>query len=470
MESMFSMESRIVPVIETENRIIKTLIPVPEAVEIIREMRKYEPQSMSGQPTVVWDKAIGYSIFDKWGNKWIDFSSGVVVANAGHCNPKVQRAVLDIVEHGMMHSYCFPTEIRGKLEKRISQLAPIADNRVFLLTTGAEATECAIKLTRTYGVAKHGAHKTKIVTFEDAFHGRTMGAQMAGGSPAGKSWIVNHDKDIQQVPFPNAYKYSWADESSPTYSDDACFAKFLESLVEKEINPNDIAGVMSETFQGGWVQLMPKGFLQRLKRFCSAHDALLVLDEVQAGFGRTGKMFGFMHSDIIPDIICCGKGISSGLPLSCVIGRSDIMNLYGPNQMTSTHTGNPVTSSAALASIDAIVNDGMIENAAAMGTICEEKLSELQKKYAKVIGRVSGYGLVWALILTRPGTKTLYKELANTVVEKAIERGLMLFAPVGAGATIKICPPLMINENALLEGIQVLDEAIEAALITVDAL
>lgn len=469
MKSLFTLEPHDVLAVETKNRIIKTQIPVPEAVEIIKEMRKYEPESMSGQPAVIWDKALGYHVYDRWGNKWIDFSSGVVVANAGHCNPAVQKAAMDIISHGMMHSYCFSTEIRGELEKRISELVPVPDNRVFLLTTGSESTECAIKLARTYGVTKFGSHKLKIITFHDGFHGRTMGSQMAGGTPRSKQWIVNQDKDIQQAPFPNAFKYEWADETRADYSDERCFDKFLESLNEQGIHAGDIAGIMTETFQGGWVQFMPKGFMQRLRNFCTEHSILLIFDEIQAGFGRTGKLFGFMHGGITPDIVCCGKGISSGLPLSCVVGPSNIMNLYAPNQMTSTHTGNPVCSAAALASINYIVDQGLVENASALGEVCKKRLDAFKRKYPEAIGFVSGYGLAWALVFTKPGTKEMHPELARAIVQKSIEKGLMLFAPVGSGSTIKICPPLMINEEALLEGISVLDEAIAEALAEVSA-
>ena len=136
----FTLEPQTVAQVHTENRTIQTQIPVPEAVEILKDMRRHEPHSMSGQPPVIWDKAVGYNVYDRWGNKWIDFSSGVVVANAGHCNPEVQKAALDIIQHGLMHSYLFPNEARAKLVARISELVPIPDNRVFLLSTGAEST------------------------------------------------------------------------------------------------------------------------------------------------------------------------------------------------------------------------------------------------------------------------------------------------------------------------------------------
>lgn len=464
MARVYSLVPKKVAKISTKNRNICTDIPCAESVEIIKEMREYEPISMSGQPPVIWDKAEGYNVYDKWGNKWLDFSSGVVVANAGHCNPDVQKAIMDTVGHGLIHSYCFATEIRGKLEKRISELVPIPDNRVFLLTTGAESTECAIKLARTYGVKKYGSKKIKIITFQDAFHGRTMGSQQAGGSPADKFWIVNCDKDMQQVRFPNAYKYDWADESSAEFSAEKCFNMFLEDLKEQNIAPDDIAGIMTETFQGGWCQLMPKGYLKLMREFCTKHDIVMIFDEVQAGFGRTGKMFGFMHAEITPDIICCGKGISSGMPLSCVVGRSDLMNLYSPNKMTSTHTGNPVCSASALASINTIVDNGYVQNAAKMETICKRRLTEMQEKYKGYIGLVNGVGLAWAIILTKKDSKETDCDLAHIVTEYAMEKGLLFFAPVGSGATLKIVPPLMINEEALNEGLDVLDESIGCAI------
>ena len=459
----FSMEPRDVEKINTKYRTIATQMPAPGAVEIINEMRRYEPVSMTGQPPVVWDKAVGFSVEDKWGNRWIDFSSGVVVANAGHCNPEVQKAASDLINHGLMHTYLFPNEQRAKLVKQISEVVPIPDNRVFLLSTGAESTECAIKLARTYGRSKN-PDKFKIVTFDDCFHGRTLGAQQAGGTPSAKTWIGNIDPAFIQVPFPNAFKYEWADESRADYSDENCYAHFIEALNERGVEPKQIAAIMTETFQGGWVQLMPSGFVRMLRKFCDENDILLIFDEVQAGFGRTGKMFGFMYVGVTPDLICCGKGISSGMPLSCVVGRADVMNLYGPNKMTSTHSGNPVSSTSALASIRYILANGLVENSFNLGKVCKEKLTALKAQFADHIGFVSGTGLAWAVVYTKPGTKDMDGDLATRIVELCMQRGLMLFAPVGSGSTIKVVPPLMINEEALLEGLDVLAGATADAI------
>jgi 4-aminobutyrate aminotransferase/diaminobutyrate-pyruvate transaminase/4-aminobutyrate aminotransferase/(S)-3-amino-2-methylpropionate transaminase len=423
--------------IETKNRRIMTKIPVPESLEIIEELRKYEPRSMTGQPLVVWDKAKGFNVYDKFGNKWIDFSSGVVVTSAGHCNPEVKKAIIEQAEHGLLFNYCFPSEIRAKLVKKLIEITPEPLNKCFLLTTGSEATECAIKLARTQGQKIGGKEKIKIITFDDAFHGRTLGAQQAGGSPKAKEWIVNLDPDINQVPYPNSFKYSWADVNDPTYSDEECF---------------------------NWVELMPPGFAKKLREFCGQFNIVLIFDEIQAGFGRTGKLFGFEHYGIIPDLICCGKGISSGMPLSAVIGKEEIMNLYGPNEMTSTHTGNPICAAAALANINYILNNNLVERAATLGKKCEEALEKLQKKYPNVIGHIRGIGLVWGIIIVKDGTKEINPDLAHDIVRISMENGLLFFAPIGSGATIKVCPPLVINEEALKEGLEVFEQVIAKAI------
>ena len=466
MAKSFDMTVRETKKFETKYRKIVTDIPAPESVSVIEKLRRYEPRSMSGQPLIVWDKAEGFNVYDKYGNKFLDFSCGVLVANSGHSNPEVRKAIIDQAEHGLLHNYCFPTEIRADLVEKLAEIAPDPLNKVFLLTTGSETTECAIKLSRTHGIKVGGKEKIKIVTFNDDFHGRTLGAQLAGGSPKAKEWIVNTDKDIIQVPFPNAFKYDWADESHPDYSDDQCFGAFLKALDEQGVRPEQIAGMMPETFQGGWVQLMPVGFAKKLREFCDQYNIVLAFDEVQAGFGRSGKLFAFQNygPDVVPDLVCCGKGITSSLPLSAVIGRSEIMDLYGPNEMTSTHTGNPICSVAALANIDFMFKNDLAGNAARLGTAVKERLDSIKEKYDGYIGRVNGKGLAWGVIFTKKGTKEMHGDLAHDVVRISIEKGLLLFAPVGMGATIKVCPPLIITEEALMEGLDVFDEAIGEAI------
>jgi 4-aminobutyrate aminotransferase-like enzyme len=200
-------------------------------------------------------------------------------------------------------------------------------------------------------------------------------------------------------------------------------------------------------------------------KWCKAHDALLVFDEVQAGFGRTGKFWAFEHYGVTPDLICCGKGISSSLPLSAVIGRAEIMDQFGPGSMTSTHTGNPVCCAAALASLKKITSENLTGNAARLGKILDAGLKLIQARHADVIGHCACRGLVGGLHMTKPGKKEPNHDLAHDVIERSFHKGLLFFSPVGAwGQTVKIAPPLTITEGAVREGLAVLSEAVDEAV------
>ncbi|MBL7223841.1 MAG: aminotransferase class III-fold pyridoxal phosphate-dependent enzyme, partial [Candidatus Brocadiae bacterium] len=218
--------------------------------------------------------------------------------------------------------------------------------------------------------------------------------------------------------------------------------------------------------QGGGADFLPPAYAQALAAWCREHDILLILDEVQAGFGRTGTFWGFEHYGVAPDLICCGKGISSGLPLGAVLGREDVMALYGPGEMTSTHSGNPVCCAAALASIDVIEREGLVDNARRMGNLLQAELVRLCAPWTPHVGAIHGKGLVAAIQLVKtPGTTEPDAALAADVVLRAVQKGLMLFAPVGfGGATIKVCPPLCITAEAVRDGAQALGEALAEAL------
>ena len=210
--------------VRTRNRVIKTKIPVPQSLPILKRLRKYEPVSMSGQPLIVWDRAIGCNVYDKWGNKWLDWSSCVLVSNAGHGRREIVNAVVKQAKHRLLANYCFPTEIRSLLVEKLVKLAPKQIDKCFLLTTGSETTEAAIKLARTHGRSIGGKRKIGIVSFEKAFHGRTLGAQMIGGIPSLKEWIINLDKDMVQVPFPDGY-----------WNEDTSFDGFLRALRKQKM-------------------------------------------------------------------------------------------------------------------------------------------------------------------------------------------------------------------------------------------
>lgn len=450
----FPLEPQQVPPVETRYRRIHTPLPVPESVPILERLREFEPRSMSGQPPVVWDRAEGVQVFDRWGNAWLDFSSGVLVTNAGHSHPAVVEAIAAQARHGLLHNYCFPSELRANLAEALVRMSPPPLAKVFLLTTGAETCECAIKLMRTWGVSRGGERKHVIITYDNAFHGRTLGAQMAGGMPAGKAWIVNLDPGLVQVPFPEGFRCP-----------DTSFDFFLRCLQERGLTPERIAGVMTETYQGVNAALAPPQYFQRMRRWADEHDILITMDEVQAGFGRTGKRFGYMHYGMVPDLVCCGKGLADGLPVSAVIGREDVMDQYAPGTMTSTHTGNPICCAAALASLHAIEAEGLVENAARMGEVMMGALAPLKTRFAPHIGIIQGAGLVAAVQFTMPGTTEPNPDLAFAATCKCIEKGLLLFAPVGVGGcALKLNPPLCITRDAVLEGVGVLEEGIREGI------
>ena len=444
-----------VPPVKTKYRTICTAIPVPESLPVFEELRRSEPRSMAGQPPVLWHKAQNATVSDRWGNRWIDWSSGVLITNAGHGHPALVAAIREMVDRPLLSTYVFPHESRATLVKMLSGLAPEPENyQAFLLSTGSEATENCIKLSKTYALEKHGRGRKYMVSFNNAFHGRTMGAQLAGGMAKQKIWMGTVDPSFVQVPFPDGYK-----------NEDVSFDLFLKTLKEKNIAPEEIAGVIVESYQGVGPDFLPVEYAQKLEKFCREHDIVLTMDEVQAGFGRTGKMFCFEHYGVRPDLIACGKGISSSLPLSAVIGRKEIMSLYPPGSMTSTHSASPLAVAAAIANLTVIKEEGLVERAERLGTWFLPELRRIQQLYPSVLGCFQGKGLVAGIQAVKAGTKTPDPALALKINLACLYRGLMMFAPVGIGGEcIKIAPPLTIEEDALRESVAVFEEAVHAVL------
>ncbi|MFH1008650.1 MAG: aminotransferase class III-fold pyridoxal phosphate-dependent enzyme [Candidatus Latescibacterota bacterium] len=421
----------------------------------MERLARYEPRSLSGYAPVVWERAEGYQIFDPYGNVWIDFSSAVVLANAGHANEEVCQAIKAQVDRKLLHNYVFPSEIRARLAEQLVAISPDYLEKVYLLTTGSEATECAIKLLRMYGRTLH-PKKTGIVSFTHSFHGRTMGSQMIGGYPDQKEWIGNLDSGMHQIPFPFCFKCPWG-KSVYAHCGEDCFQKGMSELTEGGIGSERIAGFIAESFQGPTVAFMPEDYAQAMRRWADAHQALVVFDEIQAGFGRSGKLFAYEHYGIEADLICCGKGITGSLPLSAVLGRARIMDIPGHGDMSSTHTGNPVCCAAALANIGVIVREKLVERAAALGRKLETRLNALKGKYPQEVGGIGGKGLAYSVYLVKPGTRELDVDLGDRVTELALRKGLFMLQ-TGRG-TLKIAPPLTIPEDALIEGVDVIDEA-----------
>jgi len=444
-----------VPKVSTKYRKIQTKLPVPESLSIFNALSESEPVSMMGQPPIVWDKADGFQVYDKWGNVWLDWSSGVLITNAGHGRDEIIAALRHMLDKKLISTYVFVHEKRAELTKMLQSISPDPSQYlVFLLSTGSEATENCIKLAKTYALEKHGPQKKYFVSFNNAFHGRTLGAQLAGGMQKQKKWIGDDGKSFIQVPFPDGYK-----------NEDTSFELFLKTLNDKGVKPDEIAGIMTESYQGVGPDFLPVEYAQKLEAFCHEHDIVSIFDEVQAGFGRTGKMFTYEHYGIKPDLIACGKGISSSLPISAVIGRREIMSLYAPGSMTSTHSGSPLPVVAAIESLKIIQKENLVEHSEKMGEILIPELKRIRDKYPDVLGCFQGKGLVAGIQVVKKGTKIPDPDMALQISEKCFHKGLLMFAPVGiAGECLKIAPPLNTNEEALREGIKVFEEACDEIL------
>ena len=459
----YSLQSvKVLPNKTKHRRIVTQTLPSPNSIEIIKELKKCEPRSMFGQVPIAIAKTYDVHVEDVDGNVFLDGTSGVLVANIGHTTQAVSKAVEEQLEK-FHFAYCFPYKKRLELVKKLVEITPKNIDCVFLLSTGSEAVEASIKNARRYGIETSGPEKRVIISFKGAFHGRTMGAQMAGGIEPLKSWIGYQDPGLIQVDFPNCY-HCWKGRDGYSNCVQDCIDLVKQKFEELE---GKIVGVLSETYQGRGPVFPPDGYYQGLAKLCKENDALLILDEVQAGFGRTGKLFCFEHYNVEPNMICIGKGVTSSLPLSALLGESRIMNYFEPGSMTSTHGANPLCVAAALASVNELLKDDMkiIRNAAETGKVLGSRLFKLKEKYEEV-GNVTGKGMVYGIEMVKDReTKEPYADLAFQTVLEAYHRGVLLFAPIGAGHNIiKINPPLTMEKDAAEELADVIDESIKASL------
>lgn len=452
----FQLEPVATPRIETRYRKIVTKIPVPESLEILRTLERYETTAMHGQMPVVWDRAQGFQVHDAWGNTWIDFTSTIFVANAGHANPRILQALQKQLDQPLLHSYTFATEIRAAYLQRLIEAVGPQFEKAFLLSAGTEATECALKLMRMQGWKK-GKKRPGIVAFEGNWHGRTLGAQMMSYNPAQKEWIGYQDPNIHHLPFP----YPWRPEA--IRDPRLYFRDNMQALLEEQsLDPDrDLCGFMLETFQGWGAVFYPREFVAEVMAFGRDHGMLVAFDEMQAGFGRTGKLFGYMHYGVEPDLLCCGKGASSGVPLAIVLGSREVMDLPEKGSMSSTHSANPLVCAAGLANLEALLEDGHIENSRVLGEVFHAGLNAVKERFPDHIRHVLGKGLLAAVHFLGSDHEPL-TNLCNEICQEAMRRGLLV---VHTGReSIKLAPPLCINEEALREGLEVLGDSIAAAI------
>jgi 4-aminobutyrate aminotransferase / (S)-3-amino-2-methylpropionate transaminase / 5-aminovalerate transaminase len=452
----FDLTPIAVPKVETSYRRIVTKMPVPESIEILLTLDECESRAMHGQLPIVWDRAEGFQVHDAWGNTWIDFTSTIFVTNAGHGNPRIIKALREQLDKPLLHTYTFASKVRADYIRHLIDVTPAQFEKAFLLSAGTEATECGLKLMRMHAW-KAGKKRPGIIAFEGNWHGRTLGAQMMSYSPAQKEWIGFTDPNIYHLPFP----YPWREDARADPR--GYFRKSINALMdEHRIDPDkDLCGFILEVFQGWAAAFYPPEFVQEVAAFARDHGMLLAFDEMQSGFGRTGKLFGYMHYGVEPDLLCCGKGASSGLPLAVVLGSKEIMDLPEIGSMSSTHSANPLVCAAGLANLHALLDDGLIDNSRVLGEVFHARLNAIKDRFPGQIRTVLGAGLVAGVIFVTPEDESLV-DLANRISQEAMRRGLLV---VHTGReSIKLAPPLSITEAALLEGLAVFEEVITDCL------
>jgi len=456
MKYLFTQTPVNVTPVSTKYRKIKTAIPAPETLKILHDLEKYESRSMHGQLPVVWDRAEDFQVYDMCGNCWIDFTSTIFVTNVGHANPQITSALKKIIDHKLLHTYTFAHETRALFLKKLIEITPDQFEKTFLLSAGTEATECALKLMRMHGQTISST-KLGIVSFQGAMHGRTMGAEMLRGDSNQSAWIGYRDPNIYHLPFP----YPWVakDPIDKEYDWAKHFEKDIHTLKAKGLNFDNIAGFMIESYLGWSALFCPVAYIKALVDFAREYDCLVTFDEIQGGFGRTGKLFVYQHYNVEPDLLCLGKALSGGLPLSAVVSRQNIMDLPEFGSMSSTHSANPLCCAAGLANLEAIESGNLVAEAARKGEMLHHRLNKIKRKYSDRISYIFGKGLLASLIFKDPKTGEPDGTFPSRVCEKAMQKGLIL---VHTGReSIKIGPPLTISNEALMEGIDVLSESIE---------
>ena len=444
--------------VDSRWRTIVTPIPAPESIPLIERLRAVEPVSMSAMPPVVWDEAEGFLVRDPYGNQWIDLTSGIVMANAGHNHRRIVEALHRAADGKLLATYAFPAEARLALLEKLVSLSPVPDSKAILFSAGTEATEAAMFLMRLHGRAIH-RDKVGILSFASGYHGRTLAASLAAGNPRPEDWIRREEVHHYQVPYPFSPACAWGHDPTVT-CDETCWEKCVEYLNAQGIQPDRIAGIIGEAVPGWATWPIPQRFGAAMQKWARENQIVLCFDEVQAGCGRTGRWFGFEHTGIVPDLFTLGKGISSSLPVSALVGRREIMDLAPPGEMSSTHGGNPVNATVALACLQAIEEDGLVKASAATGKIALDALQELQKSYPEHILSIHGRGLFISAHLKDPDTGEPAVERADRIAGEAVRRGVMMFV-TGRGM-LKFSPPLCIDPEAALEAVEVIRACFES--------
>jgi 4-aminobutyrate aminotransferase len=424
--------------------------PGPKARAWNARDRAVVSQNLTPDYELVPERASGMVVEDTDGNLFLDFAAGISTVSTGHCHPDVVEAIQRQAER-MLHicytDFHYPAYI--ELCETLAEIAPISGKkRVFLSNSGAEAVETAVKLARLH------TGRRKIIAFYGAFHGRTLGTvTLTASKPVQRLGFGPLLPDIHHTHY--AYCYRCPVNRKPETCDVQCLDLLTDSMFHHTVPPQEVAAVLVEPVQGegGFIPPHPE-FLPRLQALCREHGILLIADEVQSGMGRTGKFFAFEHYGIDPDMIILAKGIASGMPISALIARDEVMN-WNNGSHGSTFGGNPVSCQAALATLR-LLRGGLIENAGRVGAGLLAKLRGLMDRHP-LIGDVRGMGLMIGIeIVSDRATRAPARPQQERIIRRAFERGLLTL-PCGQ-STIRLTPPLICSDSDVDKAVSILDE------------
>ncbi|MBI4399400.1 4-aminobutyrate--2-oxoglutarate transaminase [Candidatus Micrarchaeota archaeon] len=439
----------------TKSISLKTKIPGPKSKQLLKRKLRSVPAAFPTLTPIFIKKGRGAIVEDVDGNKFIDFSGGIGALNTGHSNSEIVKEVKKQAED-FFHT-CFVVvgyEQYVKLCEKLNSIVPIRKAKTCLFNSGAEAVENAIKIARKY------TGKQAIVSFDYGFHGRTlMTLSLTGKVKPYKLGFGPFAPETYKLPYPYVYR-------RPRDMGENEYVDYLIESVENEFfkgvaDPENIAAIIMEPVagEGGFIA-PPKRYVQKLVRLCKENDILFIADEVQTGFGRTGKMFASEHFGIEPDIITMAKSLSSGLPLSAVSGRKEVMDSVHEGGLGTTFGGNPLSCASALATIDFIERNKLAKKAQKIGKIVIDRFTYMQAN-SKYIGNIRGLGAMCALEFVKD-RKSMepYKELTKEVTKKAYENGLILLSAGLLGNDIRTLMPLVITDEQLEEGLDVLEKVV----------
>ena len=437
---------------------IKTALPGPKGQEIIDADRRYvTPSYPRPDYKLVADRGEGVWVTDVDGNVFLDCNAGVAVCSTGHCHPEVVKAIQDQAArliHMCGTDYFY--EHMPALARKLEEIVPIdGPTRTHFANSGTEAVETALKL------AMYKTGRQKFIAFFNSFHGRTLGSlSLTSSKIAQRRGFRRSVLDVTHVPYPNVYRHPFTGERSDEATVSAAVLDWIENRLFKTTTPADeVAAIVVEAVQGegGYVPA-PREFLHGLRRVCDDNGILLIVDEVQSGMGRTGKMFACEHYDLRADIVTIAKGIGSGLPIGACVASADVMD-WGKGAHASTFGGNPVCIAAARKTIE-LLEGGLVRNAAEVGDYLKSGLTKLEQKH-DCIGDVRGLGLMLGVEFIDPATRAADAELRDRVEYACYERGLII---LGAGAnTIRWSPPLVLSRENVDVALEIFDDAIGAA-------